>query len=452
MHEIRRLFEILPRHERLRAVLLAREPSHSPKHHALHWSDRYSIIDGEGSYYALTAEGKGQDLSLSLHLPADQRLSPENWGELPAGFVWSADECTILASSPISCFAPDALEQLAAALLQADTLLGARARALLLASRPRLQPLNQILYGVPATGKTYEAITRAVAIVENLPLEVLEQEDRQEIRQRFERYRQAGQIGFSCFHASLSYEDFIEGIRPETDSKGVLRYTVQAGIFRELSERAQAQAAQNFVLLIDEINRGNVSQIFGELITLIEDSKRIGEREALRLLLPYSRNYFGVPNNLYLIGTMNSADRSTTALDSALRRRFDFIEMPPRIDKLQGKAIEGIDLGRVLGRLNERIAYLLGADYCLGHAYFLGVSTLAELAASFERKILPLLQEYFFSDGEKLRLVLGEGFVRRERSEPQFAVDDGEWWEGKPQYTFLPITDLGAALAKGRLI
>lgn len=447
--EIKRLFEALPRVERLRSVLIAGEPSHSPKHHALHWSDRYGLIDGTQGYYALSAEGDSPSLQLSLHLPADFAAL---WGDLPEGYAWAEAGHSIARRETIDCFAAGALEMLAAALLDMDSQLGQRLRRLMSAPSERLFPLNQILYGTPGTGKTYEAITRAVAIIENLPLRTLEEVERIEILRRFEQYRQSGQIGFVCFHASLSYEDFIEGIKPQTNAAGTLSYSVQAGIFRELCAQAAAQSAQNFVLIIDEINRGNVAQIFGELITLLEDSKRLGCAEALRLQLPYSRQLFGVPANLYLLGTMNSADRSTTALDSALRRRFQFVEMPPRVDLLQGKQVAGIDLGRLLGRLNERIAYFLGADYLLGHAYLLGIDSLPALTEVWEQKILPLLQEYFFGDGEKLRLILGEGFVRRIQSEPLLAVDDGDWWQSKPQYQFLPITDLKAALMKGRLI
>ncbi len=166
------------------------------------------------------------------------------------------------------------------------------------------------------------------------------------------------------------------------------------------------------VLIIDEINRGNVSRIFGELITLLEESKRKGSAEALEVLLPYSKKPFSVPNNVYLIGTMNTADRSLTGLDIALRRRFSFVELPPDYIRLQGVVIEdAIDLGELLQAINARIEILLDRDHCIGHAYFLHLkndSALSELADVFRRQILPLLQEYFFEDWGRIRLVLND--------------------------------------------
>ncbi|EQB2598520.1 McrB family protein, partial [Aeromonas salmonicida] len=172
-----------------------------------------------------------------------------------------------------------------------------------------------------------------------------------------------------------------------------------------------------FVLIIDEINRGNVSRIFGELITLIEPSKRAGASEALTTTLPYSKRPFSVPDNLYLIGTMNTADRSLAGLDIALRRRFVFEEMPPRADLLDGVVIEDeghkVDVGRLLHTLNQRIEVLLDRDHCLGHAYFMPLKaaakpTLAQLGYIFQHQILPLLQEYFFEDWQRIAWVLND--------------------------------------------
>lgn len=162
------------------------------------------------------------------------------------------------------------------------------------------------------------------------------------------------------------------------------------------------------VLIIDEINRGNISRVFGELITLLEPSKRKGSSEALEVVLPYSKKKFSVPNNVYLVGTMNTADRSLAGLDIALRRRFSFEEMPPRPMLLGNKSIEGIDLQVLLTTINRRIEVLLGRDYLLGHAYFLEVHDLAGLADVFRRQVLPLLQEYFFEDWQRIAWVLND--------------------------------------------
>ena len=185
-----------------------------------------------------------------------------------------------------------------------------------------------------------------------------------------------------------------------------------------------ASAKKRFVLIIDEINRGNVSRIFGELITLIEPSKRAGSAEVLEVILPYSKKPFKVPSNVYLIGTMNSADRSLTGIDIALRRRFQFKEMPPQPDLLAHINIEGIALAPLLKKMNKRIEVLLGRDFCLGHAYFIGLKNsddLTKLAQIFRYKILPLLQEYFFEDWQRIAWTLndqhkpvGEAFVRQE--------------------------------------
>ncbi len=174
---------------------------------------------------------------------------------------------------------------------------------------------------------------------------------------------------------------------------------------------ASGGAGLPHVLIIDEINRGNISRIFGELITLIEPSKRAGASEALSVTLPYSKARFSVPDNVYLIGTMNTTDRSLAGLDLALRRRFSFREMPPRPDLLDAVAVDGINIGQMLRVMNQRIAVLLDRDHTLGHAYFMPLQTeptLARLAAIFRQAILPLLQEYFFEDWERIRWVLND--------------------------------------------
>ncbi len=195
----------------------------------------------------------------------------------------------------------------------------------------------------------------------------------------------------------------------------VLRHLEASNVF--LPDIQQAAQKQNYVLVIDEINRGNISKIFGELITLIEPSKREGNDEALKLSLPYSGKPFSVPNNLYIIGTMNTADRSLTMLDTALRRRFDFVEMMPDPEILENAAVKGIDLTQLLTTLNQRIEVLYDREHTLGHAFFIPVKeAIAEsediafqkLIGVFQNKIIPLLQEYFFEDWQKIRLVLGD--------------------------------------------
>jgi 5-methylcytosine-specific restriction protein B len=164
-------------------------------------------------------------------------------------------------------------------------------------------------------------------------------------------------------------------------------------------------------LIIDEINRGNVSRVFGELITLVEASKRKGMPEALEVVLPYSKKPFSVPKNVYLIGTMNTADRSLTGLDIALRRRFSFVEVPPQPELLDEIVVEDIGIGDLLRVINARIEVLLDRDHRIGHTYFMplkGDASLPLLATIFRRQILPLLEEYFFEDWSRIRLFLND--------------------------------------------
>ncbi|EAK7291084.1 AAA domain-containing protein [Campylobacter jejuni] len=162
-----------------------------------------------------------------------------------------------------------------------------------------------------------------------------------------------------------------------------------------------------YIIIIDEINRGNLSKIFGELITLIEPSKRIGEKEELKVTLPYSGEKFGVPKNVYIIGTMNTADRSITSLDTALRRRFEFIEMMPDVSKLSIDC-EGINLQELLKAINTRIEYLLDREKTIGHAFFISVENLESLKKVFKNRIIPLLQEYFYNDYALIDAVLNK--------------------------------------------
>ena len=232
---------------------------------------------------------------------------------------------------------------------------------------------------------------------------------------------------FITFHQSYSYEDFMEGIKPDLENEeGELKYKIEDGIFKRIADRAKRDPFNKYALFIDEINRGNVSQIFGELITLIEEDKRLGNKEALEVTLPYSKEKFGVPSNLYIIGTMNTADRSVEALDTALRRRFVFEEMPPKYD-LEGLQQElfGFKAGEILKTINQRIEKLLDRDHQIGHAYFIKKNE-TTIIDSFYKNIIPLLQEYFFGDYGKIGLVLGKGFIR----------DDSEFKENKVETSF----------------
>ncbi|MDM5339089.1 AAA family ATPase [Fictibacillus enclensis] len=182
-----------------------------------------------------------------------------------------------------------------------------------------------------------------------------------------------------------------------------------------------------YIFIIDEINRGNISKIFGELITLIEPTKRLGEDEAATAILPYTGDEFGVPNHVYILGTMNTADRSIALMDTDLRRRFKFIEMMPDenvLKTLNIEEVEGIDVPRMLKTINERIEYLYDREHTIGHAYFTSLAkdpSLENLAGIFLNAIIPLLQEYFYEDYSKIQLVLGDN--AKENSAYKFILD-----------------------------
>ncbi|GAB3313414.1 hypothetical protein GCM10027299_00440 [Larkinella ripae] len=264
--------------------------------------------------------------------------------------------------------------------------------------RPAI-PQNLILYGPPGTGKSFEA----------------------------RQLSKAFDSEWVTFHPSFGYEEFVEGIRPETRS-GQVTYNVARGIFYKACLAALQKAgyatladclndssenrhrhlalADAHLLVIDEINRANISRVFGELITLIEPDKRLGTANELWLTLPYSQERFGVPANLYIVATMNTADRSIALLDIALRRRFSFRELSP--DSTLLTPVEGVDLGDLLRVLNERIEYLYDRDHLIGHAYLLAVQSHEELCDVFCDRIIPLLQEYFYNDWRKIQMVLGD--------------------------------------------
>ncbi|MCD4730698.1 MAG: AAA family ATPase [Bacteroidales bacterium] len=219
---------------------------------------------------------------------------------------------------------------------------------------------------------------------------------------------------FVTFHQSYGYEDFIEGLKPknDNDTKEIL-YEIEPGVFKGICNEAKNYPNNKFIMVIDEINRGNIAKIFGELITLIEDDKR----NKLTVTLPYSKEDFTVPSNLYILGTMNTADRSIALLDIALRRRFTFLEMMPDYSIINYD-IEGLNIGDLLKELNYMVAALIDRDHQIGHSYFCGIvkkikneeleSAKTELQFVWYRKIIPLLQEYFYNDWEQLKLVLGD--------------------------------------------
>lgn len=388
--------------------------------------------------------------------------------------------------------------------------------------------LNTILYGPPGTGKTYSTVIYAVAIIENKSYNSVKTELYENVRERYKQYKDEGLIEFTTFHQSYGYEEFIEGIKPETKNDEVT-YEVKPGVFKAFCEndinksgtnifeqswqklvaeiyssgnkpyiftrektgspvkavlynddtfRVYWESEQNSynslfkdtikeqwegkidreelkggsiwafdarqaviselkkkyglgeykkelvdkrnkVFIIDEINRGNISKIFGELITLIEPTKRIGQEEETYAKLPYSQESFGVPDNIYLLGTMNTADRSIAAIDTALRRRFEFKEMQPEHELLLNTFVKdengnnAVNVGRMLEKINSRIKILFDREHTVGHSFFMGLKDRTNLMADdlkpiFEKNIIPLLQEYFYDDYEKIRLVLGD--------------------------------------------
>ncbi|NLN32737.1 MAG: AAA domain-containing protein [Flavobacteriaceae bacterium] len=248
---------------------------------------------------------------------------------------------------------------------------------------------------------------------------------------------------FTTFHQSFSYEDFIEGIKPVMEEgKETISYQIENGIFKELCLKAQTDPENRYAIFIDEINRGNVSAIFGELITLIEPDKRIGAINELRVKLPYSKREFGVPKNVDIIGTMNTADRSVEALDTALRRRFSFIEMQPNPEILLNSEYKDVDLKQLLETINQRIEVLIDKDHQIGHSYFIGIQNLGDLKQTFKDKIIPLLEEYFYGDFGKIGLVLGGSFIYQEENNAKFPKNfnyENDFLEDKKVYRFTPF-------------
>ncbi|WP_333660998.1 McrB family protein [Chishuiella changwenlii] len=509
-------------------------------------ADNQNMIGDTIAHYEIRL--KGNKIYTEIHFEGNQKskdIFNQTINNLPENLEWFTwqNSKSIRFNKTFDFNEENLIEKLASSLLYLEQNIGDKVReiknklnsSIILNNNLFMTniPLNQILYGPPGTGKTFNTINKAIEIV-NPKFKVDELLDEKKIRKAFKdeynRLVDEGQIIFTTFHQSITYEDFIEGIKPETKDNNVI-YNIKNGIFKEIANKSldnwqnslfstkqskpfdkvfqllkdeweenpmlefpmkregndfkilgfsdssisflkasgtnnhtlsintlrdlyygkrefQNQGVgiyypsivdklksydvdfekesvtnekKNFVIIIDEINRGNVSQIFGELITLIEEDKRLGNDEALEITLPYSKEKFGVPSNLHIIGTMNTADRSVEALDTALRRRFVFEEMPPKyhLEGLQ-QELYGFKAAEILQKINKRIEKLLDRDHLIGHAYFINKNE-TTIIDSFYKNIIPLLQEYFFGDYGKIGLVLGAGFIRKMKQDSVFA-------------------------------
>lgn len=293
------------------------------------------------------------------------------------------------------------------------------------------QHLNTILYGPPGTGKTYVTAQCCVEICDGS-----QKGNGAQISERIQELRDEGRVEFVTFHESYGYEDFIEGLRPdpEAGSSGALRLVPVPGVLQRIAKRARRSGAGSpYVLVIDEINRANISKVLGELVTLLEEDKREGKDNELAVTLPYSGKKFTLPANLHVLGTMNTADRSIALLDTALRRRFNFKEMPPVPDLL--KTVDGIDLQAVLRQINARMEWFIDRDHVVGHAWLMGATTKNDVDLIMREKIIPLIAEYFHEDWNQVRAVLGggNGFVTR----AQLSAPPGDWDDGEPRYSWI---------------
>ncbi len=294
------------------------------------------------------------------------------------------------------------------------------------------QSLNVILYGPPGTGKTYATARWCVEICDGP-----EHRNHEEIRVRYRELVTAERIEFVTFHQSYGYEEFVEGLRPETGSDARIRLIPTDGVLKRIARRAR-ESTEAHVLVIDEINRANVSKVLGELITLLEDDKRQGAEHEVAATLPHSGERFTLPANLHLLGTMNTADRSIALLDTALRRRFQFVELAPDPELLEEEAdATDVDLPAVLRAMNERLEWLLDRDHLIGHAWFMAVRTREDVDEVMRRKIIPLLAEYFYEDWAKVRAVLGgsDDFVRGAAIGRPPGLDDAGYEEGRLRWT-----------------
>jgi len=270
-----------------------------------------------------------------------------------------------------------------------------------------------ILYGPPGTGKTYWAEAAAIDLA-SVSAYGKRFEDLDEAQKTFiiGDDESAGVVRMCCFHPAYGYEDFLEGYRPRTVNDQVT-FDLRDGIFKTLCKNAKESPDQNFYLIVDEINRGDIPRIFGELLTTLEKDKR-----GKRIVLPVSQDVFTVPRNVFLIGTMNTADRSISLLDAALRRRFGFVEMMPDGTVLRDSKVSGIPLRAWFDALNERIRQHVGQDarnLQIGHSYLMQsgspIKEIAPLKRAIRDDIIPLLEEYCYEDYGTLGSILGEDLV-----------------------------------------
>lgn len=309
--------------------------------------------------------------------------------------------------------------------LALQDLAAARTR-LLLRKKSSTRSIVRVYYGPPGTGKTLSAVREAVKVIEP------SFDDKGNPTASFEKFNgYRDQCAFITFHPSLQYEDLVESIRPvvsnedshaeeneetltEDFSSGQLRYKVHEGLLLRMIRRALRKPGKEFVVVIDEINRGDVSRILGPLISTLDSDKRVGAEFPIGIELQYPRaeeleSRLFMPPNLHLIGTMNSSDRNIALVDHALRRRFDFIQVPPDPSLLRSTTdTYSIDCGRLLRTINTRIEYLLDADHCIGHGYFIGCDSNAKVIERLATKVIPLLREYFYGNEGLMLMVLGD--------------------------------------------
>lgn len=260
-----------------------------------------------------------------------------------------------------------------------------------------------ILHGPPGTGKTRLALSAALALSGRA--DAINADPAQRLAAQAEMLR-GERVRLVTFHPSYGYEDFVEGFKPDLSTEGPgLTLALSDGVFHALCSEATAHRDQTFLLIIDEINRGDLPRIFGELITLLELDKR-----GLPLSLAVSRRSFSVPPNIRIIGTMNTADRSISHLDAAVRRRFAFVPVDPDPEALAG-TVGPLDLATLFESLNARITRHLDADHQIGHAYFLHadepIATEDDLAAAFHHEVVPLLEDYCHGRADLLHHILG---------------------------------------------
>lgn len=272
----------------------------------------------------------------------------------------------------------------------------------------KVHPINFIVYGAPGTGKTYSMVEYALAIIDNVSIDVFKatNKDRRANVARYKSLVKDGQIVFTTFHQNYGYEEFIQGLRPDKDSDTMAFKTVD-GVFKVIADIALNDTeGKNYVVIIDEINRANISKVFGELITLIEEDKRWGELNETSATLQ-SGDPFAVPNNLYIVGTMNSADKSISLIDAALRRRFDFIEQKP-----DSSLVSDSVLKTVLETINlSLVDELDSTDLLVGHSYFMN-KTEKDLCNILNNNIIPLLYEYFYDNRKKVANILNEAIKK----------------------------------------